>query len=70
MDNGQPTDSGGNEPAPLLLIGVALLPLLGVLGGFSDCSAERKRRETMQILASGFLQVAGLKGLDHAAARP
>jgi hypothetical protein len=24
----------------------------------------------MQILASGFLQVAGLKGLDHAAARP
>jgi hypothetical protein len=34
VDNGRPTDSGGNEPAPLLLIGVALLPLLGVLGWF------------------------------------
>jgi hypothetical protein len=32
MANEQPTDPGGNEPAPLLLIGVAVVPLLGVVG--------------------------------------
>jgi hypothetical protein len=32
MANEPPSDPSGNEPAPLLLIAVAAVPLLGVLG--------------------------------------
>ena len=35
MDPGdRPTDKTGNEPAPLLLIAVAIIPLMSVAGWF------------------------------------
>jgi hypothetical protein len=34
MENEEPGDRQGNEPSPLLLLGVSLLPLFGLLGWY------------------------------------
>jgi hypothetical protein len=34
MTNNEPSDPVGNEPSPLLLIAVAVIPLLAILGWF------------------------------------
>lgn len=34
MTDEKPTDKTGNEPAPLMLIAVAIVPLLAVAGWF------------------------------------
>ena len=34
MKNDEPVDPVGNEPSPLLFLGIGLLPLLGVVGWY------------------------------------